>query len=273
MRTADLPPDDLPPLTRSVAACLAAILELDTGEVPAPPADHPEPWTAWRVWLATRGLGLVPIERPQEFAWPGPWLTLLSGERAAVAYGSPPGGLAWAPPGGRFEEVEPVCALARHHLTPGPDDGRAAGTVEAIAVAPAAEAAIELIQQAHAHAGRGLEGDRYFEHEGTFSDPYSNGHDLTLIEAEVVDELGLPPGEARRNVVTRGIDLNALVGRRFRIGGAECVGRRLCEPCAHLQRLTHPGILRDLVHRGGLRADVLPDGPTRAGDQVSRSSG
>ena len=85
MRTAALPPEDLPPLTRSVAACLAAILEIETAEVPAPLADHPEPWTAWRVWLATRGLGLVPIERPKEFAWPGPWLALLSGDRAAVA--------------------------------------------------------------------------------------------------------------------------------------------------------------------------------------------
>ena len=84
----------------------------------------------------------------------------------------------------------------------------------------------------------------------------------------MVDELGLAPGEARRNVVTRGIDLNALVGRRFRVGEAECVGRRLCEPCAHLQRLTHPGILRDLVHRGGLRADILAGGAIRVGDAV-----
>ena len=122
---------------------------------------------------------------------------------------------------------------------------------------------MELVDEAAAHAGRGLEGDRYFDHAGTFSNPHSDGHDLTLIEAEVVDELGLPPAEARRNVVTRGIDLNALVGRRFRVGEAECVGRRLCEPCAHLQRLTHPGILRDLVHRGGLRADVLRDGAIR----------
>ena len=67
MRTADLPPEDRPPLSRAVAACLAAILEIETAEVPAPPADHPEPWTAWRVWLATRGLGFVPIERPKEF--------------------------------------------------------------------------------------------------------------------------------------------------------------------------------------------------------------
>jgi hypothetical protein len=269
MRTATLPPGDLPPLTRSVAACLAAILEIETEEVPAPGAEHPEPWTAWRVWLAERGLGLVPIAGPKEFAWPGPWLALLRGERAAVAYGSPPGGLAWAPLGGEFEDVEAGFVIARHHLTASPSPpGRERGTVEALAIAPAAEAPMTLIGEAEAHAARGFRGDRYFDGGGTFSNPHSTGHDLTLIEAEVVDELGLPPEEARRNVVTRGIDLNALVGARFRVGDVECVGRRLCEPCAHLQRLTHPGILRDLVHRGGLRADVLSGGTIRLGDPI-----
>jgi hypothetical protein len=66
--------------------------------------------------------------------------------------------------------------------------------------------------------------------------------------------------EARRNIITRGIDLNALVGRRFRIDNVECVGQRLCEPCAHLERLTTKGVLRGLIHRGGLRADILSDG-------------
>ena len=268
MRSASLPPEGLPPLTRSVVACLAGILEIESDEIPTPDAGHPEPWTAWRVWLATRGLGLVPIADPKQFAWPGPWLALLRGDCAAVAYGSPPGGLAWAPLGGEFADVEAGYVVARHHLLPSPEDGRAAGTVEAIAVAPAAEAPMRLLDQATARAARGLEGDRYFDAAGTFSNPYSDGHDLTLIEAEVVDELGLAPAEARRNVVTRGIDLNALVGRRFRVGGAECVGRRLCEPCAHLQRLTHPGILRDLVHRGGLRADILADGQIRVGDTI-----
>jgi hypothetical protein len=140
--------------------------------------------------------------------------------------------------------------------------------VVGVLVAPDAEQPLVAVDSVRAVAGRGLEGDRYFTHEGTFSNPYSDGHDLTLIEGEVVDELGLPPAEARRNVVTRGIDLNALVGRRFRVGEAECVGRRLCEPCAHLQRLTHPGILRDLVHRGGLRADVLDGGKIATGDRV-----
>src|SRR5436190_1779762 len=129
-----MPTDDL---HGAVAACLGRIIGAD--DVPAPAADHPEPWTVWRVWLAERGLGLVDL--------------------------------------------------------------------------------------ADAHAGGGLAADRYFDGAGTFSNPHSTGHDLTLIEAEVVDELGLAPEEARRNVVTRGIDLNALVGRRFRVGEAECVGR------------------------------------------------
>ena len=77
----------------------------------------------------------------------------------------------------------------------------------------------------------------------------------------MLDELTLPDGhrleyaEARRNVVTRGIELNTLVGQRFRVGDVECVGRRLCEPCAHLEQLTHKGVLRKLIHRGGLRAE------------------
>jgi MOSC domain-containing protein YiiM len=83
----------------------------------------------------------------------------------------------------------------------------------------------------------------------------------------------LPPEEARRNIVTRGIDLNALVGKRFRVGDVDCFGARLCEPCAHLERLTAragtPGTLHALIHRGGLRADVLTDGEIRAGDAIA----
>jgi hypothetical protein len=142
MRTARVPDDSLPPLTRSVAACLAAILELDTEEVPLPDAAHPEPWTAWRVWLARLGLGLVPVERPREFAWPGPWLALLRDGTAAVAYGSPPGGLAWAPLGGSFEDIEGGYAIAPHHVAlwaPNPTtDRRTDGRVEALAIAAAA---------------------------------------------------------------------------------------------------------------------------------------
>ena len=255
----------------AIAECLERIAGV--ADVPVPPADHPEPWTVWRVWLAERRLGLVPIAGPQEFAWPGPWLALLRGDRVAIAYGSPPGGFAWAPLGGEFADIEAGFVVAPHHLAEPPGErGRDRGTVEALAIAPAAEAPMSLVEQAGAHAGRGLEGDRYFDGRGTFSNPHSSGHELTLMEAEVVEALGLAPGEARRNVVTRGIDLNALVGERFRVGEVECIGRRLCEPCAHLQRLTEPGILRALVHRGGLRADILSGGTMRLGDAVEAVS-
>ena len=134
------------------------------------------------------------------------------------------------------------------------------------------------VGSAAARADRGLEGDRYFDKRGTFSNVHGRGYDLTLIEAEVLDDLELPKGrlapeEARRNVLTRGIDLNALVGRPFTIGGVRCLGQRLCEPCAHLERLTaeagKPGTLRALIHKGGLRADVLSDGEIRVGDEIT----
>src|SRR3954471_22075211 len=134
--------------------------------------------------------------------------------------------------------------------------------------APAAAAAMQHVDRAVARAGRGLDGDRYFDERGTFSNVHGRGYDLTLVDAEVLDELDLSPEDARRNVVTRGIDLNALVGERFQVGDVACCGARLCEPCAHLERLT-PGTLRPLIHKGGLRADVLSDGPIAVGDQVT----
>jgi hypothetical protein len=263
-----------PGFNASVAASLASILEVPIDDVPKPPEEHPKPWTVWRNWLASRGLGLVPIEAPADFNWPGPWLAVLGGSVAVVAYGAPPG-VAWNPLGGAdpFESVEYgyVIAPADAALwTPPERSGeRAAGTVEAIVIAPEAEAAPVTLGTAAARAGRGLDGDRYFDGQGTFSDTHGRGHDLTLVEAEVLEELGLiTPEEARRNVVTRGIDLNALVGRRFVVGEVECYGQRLCEPCAHLERLTKPGVLRAFVHRGGLRADVLTDGEIAIGDTV-----
>jgi hypothetical protein len=261
-------------LQRSVAACLAAILELDVAEVPVPEEAHPQPWTVWRNWLAQRGLGLVPIADPARFDWPGPWLAVVGGV-GAVAFGAPPG-LAWSPLDGgeTFADVQAGYLVSPADVAlwerPPRDKARGPGTVEAIVVAPDAEAVLRRIDRAVAHAGRGLEGDRYFDERGTFSNAHGRGHDLTLIEAEVLDDLGLPAEAARRNVVTRGIDLNALVGRHFRVGDVACFGARLCEPCAHLERLT-PGTLRPLIHKGGLRADVLGDGEIRVGDEVAAS--
>jgi MOSC domain-containing protein YiiM len=285
------PPLSGAPLQRSVAACLASILELDVGEVPLPDDGHPEPWTVWRNWLAQRGLGLVPVAEPAGFQWPGPWLAVLraaggEGRVGAVAFGSPPG-LAWHP----LEGPETFDAVELGYVI-GPADValwaasvrpslRRRGRVEAIAIAPQAEATMVTVQRAGLRAGRGVRGDRYFDRRGTFSDAHGRGHDLTLIEAEVIDALSLPqrqlaPEEARRNIVTRDIDLNALVGRRFRIGDVDCFGQRLCEPCAHLERLSEkagkPGTLRALIHKGGLRADVLTDGEIRIGSPIYRAS-
>ena len=78
----------------------------------------------------------------------------------------------------------------------------------------------------------------------------------------------LAPAEARRNLVVRGVALDDLIGKRFRVGEVECFGQRRCEPCAPLERLTRPGVLRGLVHRGGRRADVISDGEIRVGDTV-----
>jgi hypothetical protein len=275
-------------LHRTVAASLAAFLELDVGDVPLPEESHPEPWTVWRTWLLQQAVGLVPIADPATFNWPGPWLALLraadgDGRVGAVAYGSPPG-IAWHPLGGpeTLDAVEAGFLVAPADVTLWSRDrestGRAEGTVEAIVLGPEADGPLQVVEVARAHAGRGLEGDRYFDGRGTFSNVYSRGHDLTLIEAEALDDLDLPggarlePADARRNIVTRGVDLNALVGERFRVGETECIGRRLCEPCAHLERRAaaagKPGTLRALVHKGGLRADLLSDGEIRVGDSV-----
>jgi MOSC domain-containing protein YiiM len=277
-------------MQRSVAACLASILELDVAEVPIPDAGHPQPWTVWRNWLGQRRLGLIPIADPARFDWPGPWLAMLrsadgEGCIGVVAFGAPPG-LAWSPLGGpeTFDAVQLGYVVAPADVALWAPSFAAAppgtGTVEAIVVAPEAEASTVQLERAVARAGRGLEGDRYFDQGGTFSNAHGRGHDLTLIEAETLDGLDLPagrlePAEARRNLVTRGIDLNALVGRRFRVGGVECFGQRLCEPCAHLERLTattgKSGTLRALIHKGGLRADVLGDGEIQVGDVIAAS--
>ena len=126
------------------------------------------------------------------------------------------------------------------------------------------------IERARAIAGRGLEGDFRFMEK---AEP---GEALTLIAAEAIEaftaETGHPLSheETRRQVLTRGIDLNALVGKRFRVGEIECEGVEWCEPCNHLVKLTgRRELLRGLVHRGGLRADILSDGEIAVGDEVA----
>jgi hypothetical protein len=142
------------------------------------------------------------------------------------------------------------------------------GAVSGILIAPRAEAPLARVEAAVALPGRGLAGDRYAKGAGTFSAP-GRGYELTLVEGEVLDEVQLSWEDARRNIVTTGISLNALVGKRFRVGPVECIGRRLAEPCAHLEKLARPGLLRPLVHRGGLRADIVSGGTISIGDEIS----
>ncbi len=124
--------------------------------------------------------------------------------------------------------------------------------------------ALAPVESVTALAGRGLEGDRHF-----FDRSAPPGEALTLIEAEALADVGLTGAQSRRQVVVRGVRLNELVGQRFRIGNVECVGVELCEPCLHLQQLTRPGIIKDLIHRGGLRADILSDGRICMGDPLT----
>jgi MOSC domain-containing protein YiiM len=142
------------------------------------------------------------------------------------------------------------------------------GTVEGIYLSDKAKRLPVAVDSARVVAGRGLEGDRYFVGKGSFSHWRGTGRALTLVEAEALEDVGLGFDASRRNVVTRGVDLNALVGRRFRVGAVECLGRRLCEPCRHLEKLEGDGLMRSLAGRGGLRADVLSDGSVGVGDPV-----
>jgi MOSC domain-containing protein YiiM len=148
------------------------------------------------------------------------------------------------------------------------------GRVESIHIAPAAKAPTRAVDQADAVAGVGLEGDRYALRQGTFFKPEPD-FELTLIEAEALEalkrdyEIELAPGDARRNLVTRGVALNHLVGKEFRIGDVRIRGIRLCEPCSHLQALVGRPVIKGLRHRGGLRAQILSTGTVHAGDAVT----
>ncbi|MFL6001613.1 MAG: MOSC domain-containing protein [Nocardioides sp.] len=276
---------EAPELVRSFGACLASVTEAAPHEVPLPAASFRGAVAHWRNWLASRGFGLVPVAQPRRFNWPGYWLAVLGDDKAVLMFGTP-SGVVLSPqdaallgrPATDLPILEGFVVSSLDPSSPGtvPAHPTGRGTAVAIAIATEATGPMQSLEQARALAGRGLDGDRYAAKAGTFT-PASDtarGYDLTLIEAEVLDELSLPGGatleylDARRNIVTRGVDLNALVGRRFRIGDVECLGQRLCEPCSHLERLTGSGVLRALIHRGGLRADILSDGQIQVGSAI-----
>jgi hypothetical protein len=250
------PPDSA--LVRSFAACLASVTETTLGDLPMPGTDLSAALGIWRRWLAEHGAGLVPIADPNRFQWAGWWIATVrrqgtaaagAAEIAVLAFGTPPG-IVLSPSdpallGQATAELPITDAYAVASLDPVlrtpppllPQHGR----VEALAIAPAAEADMRLLDVVHAREGRGLDGDRYAARAGTFSSRtgHRSGYDLTLIAAEVLDELAaahapIDFATTRRNILTRGIDLDAFIGRTFTIGKVLCRGIRRCEPCAHL---------------------------------------
>ena len=294
-----LPPGPGSALVRGLAACLSSVTEVPLAELPALDDEAPlvDALGRCKGWLAGRGAGLVPVADPPSFSWAGWWIAVLDGrpgptadgpgqQVAVLAFGTPPG-VVLSPQdpcllGRPTAELAISAAFAVASLDPvlppvtaGP---ALTGTVEQLAVAPRAGAPMQVVGAARAVAGRGLDGDRYALGAGTFSPRAASrpGYDLTLIAAEVVEELTardarLDFASTRRNVLTRGIDVNALVGREFGLGDVRCRGLRLAEPCAHLERLSGPGLLRPLISRGGLRVDVLSDGLVSAGATITAS--
>jgi len=152
------------------------------------------------------------------------------------------------------------------------------GSVVSIHISPKATEPLVQVNEVRAVPGRGLEGDRYFVAEGSFADKKGDVHDpgreVTLIESETLEavvrdyKLDVDPGLPRRNIVTRGVPLNHLVDREFTVGGVRMRGVRLNGPCSHLASLTSEKLRESLVHRGGLRAEVLNEGVIRAGDAI-----
>lgn len=151
------------------------------------------------------------------------------------------------------------------------------GTVVSLHIADAGKAAMQSVPEVRAVPGKGLAGDRYFHRTGTYSNRPGLGREVTLIETEAIEalkrdyEVEIPAGESRRNIVTLGVPLNHLVGREFRVGEATLRGIRLCEPCIHLEGLTREGVRSGLIHRGGLRAEIISEGAIRVGDDICQS--
>jgi MOSC domain-containing protein YiiM len=148
------------------------------------------------------------------------------------------------------------------------------GKVVSIYISRQAGEAMQALDSVRALPGEGLEGDRYHQKQGTYSEAPGGGRQVTLIEVEALDAMEaergirLEAGETRRNIVTRGVQLNALVGAEFKVGQVRLRGVRLCEPCSYLEGMTQPGVLEGLVHRGGLRADILTEGVIQVGDAI-----
>ena len=280
MRLRHTRPHGTPP-GESLVACLATVLELDPEQLPRlDAAEDPSAVGLASRWLGGLGLGMARVADPATFSWAGPWIARVEPPgadpvRFVVMYGVP-SGVVWDPAGSGEVDNERIMegylvaagdiAQARPPLPTAPS---AVGHVERICISPAAGEPMRALEAAVALPGRGLDGDRYPSGAGTFPTG-PPGSALTLIEAEVCEAFDPPlgPDQHRRNIVTRGIALNDLLGHEFTLGDVRCRGMRLCEPCTVVQRYAGRPVLRELVHRGGLRADILSEGEIRVGDEL-----
>jgi MOSC domain-containing protein YiiM len=233
--------------------------------------------------LAACNLGILSVTDPAAFSWPGHWIAIVEqgdGARRPVAmFGVPSGalndeGAATLSAGAIVEAlvIVPLDLERPHGLGAYGSDARE-GTITGIYTAPSAGAACVAHESRSALLELGLEGDRYAVGSGTFSKPGRNGQAVTLIAEESIAQAqgngaDIDAATCRRNLITRGVELEPLIGHRFAIGEATFRATRLAEPCAHLERVTKPGVLRGMVHLGGIRADVIGAGEIRVGDAL-----
>ena len=277
-----------------VTGFVAQLTGRSQDELPSAEASRDDWLAVLRQWLATNSCGLVSIANPQKFSWPGHWIGIVDsphegGDRVAVLLFGTPSAVIASPAapalvGNSVNELRFRQGLLlvpfQPFEQPAVNSARTVGEIVGIYVSEVKTGPMTALATATAVKGKGLLGDRYATKAGTFTpkSPRLRGYDLTLIESEVLDQPVLADGsqlaadESRRNLVTRGVDLNALVGREFTIGPVRALGQRLCEPCVHLERLTRPGVVAGLVHRGGLRADLLTGGEIRLGDRIGAGS-
>ena len=152
------------------------------------------------------------------------------------------------------------------------------GSVGALFITDRMSAPMKKVQQLNTLTGRGIEGDRYFLGTGTYSKKPEPGRQVTLIKSEVLEslqakfEITVKPEESRRNVLTRGIEINDLIGTEFFVGTVRLRAHRLTQPCRYLENLlAQPGLYEKLWDDGGISCEILSDGIIKKGDVITAS--
>jgi MOSC domain-containing protein YiiM len=148
------------------------------------------------------------------------------------------------------------------------------GRVEVVLIGPQPQQPMQAVDSVNAIAGQGLEGDRYFRNDDTPPEEREPTEEVTLIEMEGIEAAGLDSGidirpeDMRRNIVTRGVSLDELIGKRFSVGAVELEGMEDNPPCAHLERVSKKKVLKPMIERGGIRARIVKTGEIRPGDPI-----